>query len=292
MNDPFLMQRELRYGYPVCDELLIGRYFTIGYSWYFRQAKWTLEIVSRGGNEFAPEAFTKAQRLNNFRADVRLPHRFRASLNAYKGNGYDRGHLVSSANATLSHIENSETFLLSNMSPQEPGFNQRIWKDLEEAVRELNARDDVLEVYVLNCPFFDFTKPLKLIGDKEDKYGINIPVPHGFVKSVLAEYRNGGLKLWTFLMENTKLMGKPGDYLVVTYDAEQSQWQGYAHAEKGYSGDVVGFVVMQARKSPRPRPRSGRSLPRPATRQPSPSDQSGCARWPRLWRWGRFRRAA
>ena len=221
MNDPFLMQRELRYGYPVCDELLIGRYFTIGYSWYFRQAKWTLEIVSRGGNEFAPEAFTKAQRLNNFRADVRLPHRFRASLNAYKGNGYDRGHLVSSANATLSHIENSETFLLSNMSPQEPGFNQRIWKDLEEAVRELNARDDVLEVYVLNCPFFDFTKPLKLIGDKEDKYGINIPVPHGFVKSVLAEYRNGGLKLWTFLMENTKLMGKPGDYLVVTYDAEQ-----------------------------------------------------------------------
>jgi len=221
MDDPFLMQRELRYGYPVCDELLIGRYFTIGYSWYFRQAKWTLEIVSRGGNEFAPDAFTKAQRLNNFRADVRVPHRFRASLNAYKGNGYDRGHLVSSANATLSHIENSETFLLSNMSPQEPGFNQGIWKDLEEQVRELNARDDVLEVYVLNCPLFDFTKPIKLIGDKADKYGINIPVPHGFIKSVLAEYRNGGLKLWTFKMDNAKLTGAPGDYLTNTYDAEQ-----------------------------------------------------------------------
>lgn len=60
MNDPFLMQRELRYGYPVCDELLTGRYFTIGYSYYFRQAKWTLEIVSRGLNEYAPEAFSKA----------------------------------------------------------------------------------------------------------------------------------------------------------------------------------------------------------------------------------------
>jgi endonuclease G len=221
MNDPFLMQRELRYGYPVCDELLTGRYFTIGYSWYFRQAKWTLEIVSRGLNEFAPEAFSKAKRFNNFRADVRLPHRFRASLNAYRKSGYDRGHLVSSANALLSTIENSETFLLSNMSPQVPAFNQGIWKDLEDEVRALNDRDDVLEVYVLNCPFFDFLKPIEIIGDKEDKFGINIPVPHGFIKSVLAEYRNGSIKLWTFKMDNAKLTGPFDKYLINTYDAEQ-----------------------------------------------------------------------
>jgi endonuclease G len=221
MNDPFLMQRELRYGYPVCDQLLVGRFFTIGYSYYFRQAKWTLEIVSQGGKELAPEAFTRAERLNNFRADVRLPHRFRASLNAYKGNGFDRGHLVASANADLREIENSETFLLSNMSPQDPDFNRGMWMQLEKAVRELNARKDVLETYVLNCPFFDFTKPLQIIGDKADKYGINIPVPHGFIKSVLAEYRNGGLKLWTFKMDNTKLTGTFADYLINTYDAEQ-----------------------------------------------------------------------
>ena len=47
MDNPFHIQRELRYGAPVCDEILIGRYFTIGYSWYFRQAKWTLEIINR-----------------------------------------------------------------------------------------------------------------------------------------------------------------------------------------------------------------------------------------------------
>ena len=43
MNDPFQIQRELRYGAPVYDEILTGRFFTIGYSWYFRQAKWVLE---------------------------------------------------------------------------------------------------------------------------------------------------------------------------------------------------------------------------------------------------------
>lgn len=221
MDDPFQIQRELRYGAPVCDQILAGRYFTIGYSWYFRQAKWTLEIVRRGGKEFAPDAFSKATRMNNFRADVRIPHRFRASLRAYKGNGFDRGHLVSSANGDLRHIENSETFLLSNMSPQNPDFNRQGWRKLEEAVRVLNARDDILEVYVLNCPFFDFRQQIALIGDKTDEYGINIPVPHGFVKSVLAEDRRGSLKLWTFLVPNEPVTKPLNDYLIKTYDAEQ-----------------------------------------------------------------------
>ena len=32
---------------------------------------------------------------------------------------------------------NSEIFLFSNMTPQRPQFNRRIWSDLEEAVRDL-----------------------------------------------------------------------------------------------------------------------------------------------------------
>ena len=115
MDNSFYIQPELRYGAPVCDEILIGRYFTIGYSWYFRQAKWTLEIINR--NDYL---LTEQERPDNFRADIRLPCRFRAGLNAYKGSGYDRGHLVASANNDILEIQNSETFLLSNMSPQKP----------------------------------------------------------------------------------------------------------------------------------------------------------------------------
>jgi len=93
MSDPFQIQRELRYGAPVCDEILTGRYFTIGYSWYFRQAKWVLEIINPN-SQFEWEV----ERRDNFRADIRIPRRFRAGLKAYKGSGYDRGHLVASAN--------------------------------------------------------------------------------------------------------------------------------------------------------------------------------------------------
>ena len=217
MSDPFQMQRELRYGAPVCDEILTGRYFTIGYSWYFRQAKWVLEII----NPNAVFEWEIDGRLNNFRADIRIPRRFRAGLKAYKGSGYDRGHLVGSANQSGLEIQNSETFLLSNMSPQKADFNRRIWRDLEIAVRKLNDHKNILETYVLTAPVFYFDQKIETIGDEEDKYGIDVPVPHAFVKSVLAEDNRGRLKLWTFEMENKQLSGNLGDYLVVTYDAEQ-----------------------------------------------------------------------
>jgi endonuclease G len=217
MNSPLELKRELRYGAPVCDEILFGRYFTIGYSWYFRQAKWVLEIV----NPNDVFDWEDRDRSNNFRADIRIPQRFRAALDAYKNSGYDRGHLVGSANQQELEIQNSETFLLSNMSPQVPAFNRGKWRELEEAVRKLNDKEEVLETYVLTAPVFFFDRVVESIGGDTNKYGINIPVPHAFVKSVLAEDNRGRLSLWTFLMENKELTGSLEEYLFVTYDAEQ-----------------------------------------------------------------------
>ena len=216
MSDPFQIQRELRYGAPVADEILVGRFFTIGYSWYFRQAKWTLEIVNPNA-KFEWEV----ERSDNFRADIRLPRRFRAGLKAYAGSGYDRGHLVASANMDELEVQNSETFLLSNMSPQKPSLNRQMWRKLEMAIRRLNEKRNILEVYVLTAPVFYFDKAVRTIGDDTERHGIDVPVPHAFVKSVLAEDNRGRLKLWTFEMENKRLTGELEDYLVGTYDAEQ-----------------------------------------------------------------------
>ena len=219
INDPFQMQRELRYGAPVCDQILTGRYFTIGYSWYFRQAKWTLEIINRERRLIRD--LPKTKRPDNFRADLRIPPRFRAGLNAFKNSGYDRGHLVPSADQNFLLLVNSETFLLSNMSPQHKDFNRGIWADLEDAVRNLDAQDHVLETYVLTCPVFYFDQPVTTIGKEQGKLGIDLPVPHAFIKSVLIEDKAGALSLWTFQMNNEKLEGELSDYLVSTYDAEQ-----------------------------------------------------------------------
>jgi endonuclease G len=215
MNDPFQIKRELRYGAPKCDEILTGRYFTIGYSWYFRQPKWVLETVNPN-SKFEWEV----ERRDCFRADVRIPKSFRAGLKAYQGSGYDRGHLVASANHDELEIQNSETFLLSNMSPQVPGFNRGLWRKLEKAVKELNDQEKILETFVLT-PLFYFDQEVKTIGNDNDRYGIDVPIPHAFVKSVLAEDYRGRLKLWTFEMENKKLTGELADYLTDTYMVEQ-----------------------------------------------------------------------
>ena len=42
---------------------------------------------------------------------------FRSTLDDYKGSGYDRGHLISSADRLGRAVVNSETFLMTN-----PGF--------------------------------------------------------------------------------------------------------------------------------------------------------------------------
>lgn len=219
MSNPFYMQPELRYGAPVCDEVLTGRYFTIGYSWYFRQAKWTLEIINRN-DYLVGKVLDRTERLDNFRPDLRIPQRFRAGLDEYRGSGYDRGHLVSSANQRNQQIQNSETFLLSNMSPQKGDLNRGMWNRLEKEIRKLNDKLDILETYVLTAPVFYFQKPIETIG-KPDDVGIDIPIPHAFIKSVLTEDIKGRLSLWTFLMENVKLTGKIESYLIKTYDAEQ-----------------------------------------------------------------------
>ena len=148
------LKRETRYGMPAADQIIFNRHYVLGYSYYFRQAKWALEIVDPG--------MVDIERIDNFRPDYRIPEKFRADLIDYEGSGYDRGHLVASANQNELYLQNSETFLLSNMSPQHPRFNRDIWKKLELKVRELDRQEDVWETYVICGPIFYFDKPVKL----------------------------------------------------------------------------------------------------------------------------------
>lgn len=184
---------ETRYGMPAADQILINRHYILGYSYYYRQAKWALEIVDRGMED--------VERSNNFRSDFRIPELFRVDKAQYEGSGFDRGHLVASANQNEVELQDSETFLLSNMCPQEHGFNNGVWKRLEKAVRELNKLEDVCEVYVISGPIFDFDLVIETI-TTSDASPIKLPIPHLFFKSVLAERRSGALHMWSFVMQH------------------------------------------------------------------------------------------
>jgi endonuclease G len=64
--------------------------------------------------------------------------------------GYDRGHLVASADRLFSRAANDETFYISNISPQVGrNFNQSIWANLEGKVRKWANASDCDTLYVV-----------------------------------------------------------------------------------------------------------------------------------------------
>lgn len=206
------LRRETRYGVPAADQIIVNRHYMVGYSYYFRQAKWALEIVDPDRKDL--------ERLDNFRPDYRVPEIFRADLVDYSGSGYDRGHLIASADKRETQLQNSETFLLSNMSPQAPGFNRKIWKTLENEIRRLNNKPTIFETYVICGPIFDFDKTVKNIGTT-DGNGVSIPIPHAYFKSILTENNKGKLHMWSFIIPN-KSTNKPiTDFQVATSMVER-----------------------------------------------------------------------
>jgi len=206
------LRRETRYGVPAADKVLFNRHYVLGYSYYFRQAKWALEIID-------PDKIG-LERADNFRPDFRIPTKFRADLVDYQRSGYDRGHLVASANQIETELQNSETFLLSNMSPQKPEFNRKICRELEIAIRELDMKKDILETYVISGPVFYFDKEVKCIGE-EDSNEVTLPVPHAYFKSILTENKRGTLYMWSFIIPNEKTNKDISSFLVPVNKVEK-----------------------------------------------------------------------
>jgi endonuclease G len=83
------------------------------------------------------------ERQNNFRQDGGLPAGFyQVTPNDYRNSGYDRGHIVPSADRTASVRDNSATFLMTNILPQAPENNRGLWRALEEFERDLVYQED------------------------------------------------------------------------------------------------------------------------------------------------------
>ena len=74
-------------------------------------------------------------RKNDFRPDPDVPLKYRASLADYDHSGYDRGHMSPAGDFTYAADVMSESFFLSNMTPQVPDNNRGIWRILEEHTR-------------------------------------------------------------------------------------------------------------------------------------------------------------
>lgn len=170
----------------------LARYghFTLSYNEVHEQPDWVMYRLE--GAWLSGERF---ERRDNFREDPEIPTGT-AALSDYRRSGYDRGHLVPAADMSWSETALSETFFMSNMSPQTPAFNRGIWKRLEEQVRDWALANHSL--YVVVGPVL--REGLPVIGDN----GVSIPE---YYYKVVLDYREPERKAVAFLMPNEKLSG-------------------------------------------------------------------------------------
>jgi len=168
------------------DEIIKHTAYTLCYAEKYEQAKWvayhlTSEMVNNTEGE---------ERTNNFRIDKEVPTGS-ASPDDYKKSGYDRGHLCPAGDMTWSEQTMSESFFMSNMSPQAPAFNRGIWKKLEGDVREWAKQNE--EIYVVAAGVLEDSLPT--IGlDK-------VAVPRYYYKVIL-DYKLPEYKAIAFVLPN------------------------------------------------------------------------------------------
>lgn len=93
-------------------------------------------------------------RTNRFFAEARLRSAERATLEDYKGSGYDRGHMAPAGDMPTAQAM-AQSFSLANMIPQAPENNRGIWaKAVEKATRQYVMRASG-PVYVFTGPAFE-----------------------------------------------------------------------------------------------------------------------------------------
>ena len=149
--------------------------YTLSYNEEYEQPDWVAYVLT------VDELNTNVTgRTENFREDPSVVTGS-AHLTDYRNSGYDRGHLIPSADRTSSVELNDATFLLSNMSPQIHRFNAGLWLKAEDAVRDAARKYGTL--YVTTGPVF--TDGMKTIGE------CDVAVPESFYKVLLAQDKDG-----------------------------------------------------------------------------------------------------
>ncbi|GAA5138606.1 DNA/RNA non-specific endonuclease [Thalassotalea piscium] len=143
-------------------------------------------------------------RVNCFRKDPRL--KIGASTTDYKEPIFDQGHLTNDADLKDTLIEQINTYVMSNMSPQHCRFNRGIWLSLEHLTR--SWANKYKDIFVTTGALFDNDKDGQrdldiqaqrmLSVNKKQRVG----VPTHYYKVIVRKSQEGGVYSIAFLLEH------------------------------------------------------------------------------------------
>lgn len=124
----------------------------------------------------AEHADGKLPKKNSFREDLDVPFP-RATSDDYKGSGWTRGHMCPSGDTKWDEQANHDSFLLTNICPQDAKLNSGLWNSIEMDCRKWAKQFGDLFIV---CGPLPLRKPFDTIGENK------VAVPRAFFKVVLS----------------------------------------------------------------------------------------------------------
>ena len=111
-----------------------------------------------------------------------------------------------------------ESFYYSNISPQLPGFNRGIWRQLETYVREISSTCD--SIIVFTGPVYD--KEMATIGDNE----VSIP---GYFYKIIIQFRAKNINTTSYMIPHREGLKDFKEYSVSIDSIESATGLDFLH---------------------------------------------------------------
>ncbi|GAC03791.1 DNA/RNA non-specific endonuclease [Paraglaciecola chathamensis] len=184
------------------EEILVNGGYVMAYDHDLRTSLWTgyhLTLADR-------EGVKGKERVNCFRPDPRIEVDGPV-LSDYKEPVFDRGHLANDADLKDELIEQINSYVMTNMSPQQCRFNRGIWLSAENLVRQWASR--YKDIYVITGAIYDQdgdrvrdadSRATKMLSSNGKQ---NVGVPSGYYKVVYRPLSDGTVAAIGMLLDNT-----------------------------------------------------------------------------------------
>lgn len=182
---------------PVSHQVFQCAGYVVCYDAQRRCPAWVYEVLTADGLEGRVDRGSF-----QFKEDDRIPWHIRAEMSDYVGSGFDRGHLAPAADCKSSDNKMRDSFLLSNVCPQNPSCNRGAWARLEKHVRDLTKTAS--KVHVVSGPLY--LPQADESGKRWVKYQVigenDVAAPTHFFKLIVLEDVAGNKKSIGYVLPN------------------------------------------------------------------------------------------
>lgn len=154
----------------ISSQILVRKGYVVSYNKETRCPNWVawhLTAAHTEGDVKRPS--------NAFHEDTDVPEP-RVGKNDYRGSGYARGHMCPAGDNKWDEDAMWDTFLMTNMVPQDQNLNDGDWNEIELKCRKWAK--EFGDIYIV-CGPLPYKKPWTTIGEKQ------IVVPNALFKVVL-----------------------------------------------------------------------------------------------------------